>query len=426
MAITTHPPPRASAVSPTEVAIDAALPPRTLTAKRLRRMLESSEMLPGDRLPSERKIAEQFSVDRGTVRSAFQRLQDEGWITTGPRGERYVAQTRDDPGGIMTDSIVMIGNYVAPAMQAGHQAPGWAETMALGCHRSILDKGLYALSFTLGVDHEQKIDRLLQQPPKGVVLAEAAGHRDQIKQLAQRLRAAGVPIVAYGDDADLAPHDRVVSDHRAGAAMLTRWLIDQGRRRILMIAPPQHDAYWARQRHAGYTQALGEAGLTPLDPLQIPAVDAKEATYEKRFEILSHLIAAYLLPYLNADEPIDAILCPSDGDTFPVAAACRLLGKQPQRDVSIVGYDNYYTDSPEQRFEPTLPAATIDKRNDRLGSSLVDLLLERLDTPDDAEPIRRLIEPELILTQAADRDGPGRPSETAPTPPTQLHPGGDP
>ncbi len=67
----------------------------------------------------------------------------------------------------------------------------------------------------------------------------------------------------------------------------------------------------------------------------------------------------------------------------------------------VVGYDNYYSDSPERAFEPCPPAATIDKCNQRIGADLVDLLLERLDAPADAQPVRRLVEPELIVTENA-------------------------
>lgn len=412
MTLKTHPQHRAALTEPAEVDINQALPTSALAVNRLRKLIEASGLNRGDRLPSERKLAEAFQVDRATVRNAFQRLQNEGIVTTGSRGERYVARPAARQDGLMNDSIVMIGNYVAPAMQAGHQAPGWAETMALGCHRRILEKGLHAVSFQLGKDHEEKTADLLHQPPRGVILAEAAGHRDQITQLAQRFRDAGVPIVAYGDDEDLTPFDRVVSDHQAGTAMLTRWLIDQGRRNLLMINPPQRDEYWARQRRAGYDQAMREAGLTPRPPLDIPDIETREQTHEKCFEVQSHLAAGYLTAYLNADPPIDAVLCPSDGDTFSVAGACRLLGRQPHRDVMVVGYDNYYTDSPEQRFEPTIPAATVDKRNDRLGAELVDLLLERLDAPADTPPVRRLVEPELIITQTTDGDGPSRPGDT--------------
>jgi DNA-binding LacI/PurR family transcriptional regulator len=67
----------------------------------------------------------------------------------------------------------------------------------------------------------------------------------------------------------------------------------------------------------------------------------------------------------------------SDGLVFDVAAACRLLGKDPDRDVCIVGYDNYWMGSSERRFESFTPAATVDKNLGEVGRALVSLALDR-------------------------------------------------
>lgn len=46
----------------------------------LRMKIESQELVPGDRLPSERELVEEFDVARMTVRHALELLQDEGII----------------------------------------------------------------------------------------------------------------------------------------------------------------------------------------------------------------------------------------------------------------------------------------------------------------------------------------------------------
>ncbi len=385
--------------------VDPYLPAGAQTLHRLRKLIEARDLHRGDRLPSERALAERFGVARATVRDAFHRLQQQGLIYTGSRGERYLARHASNANRLMQHSIVMIGSYVGQAI-AGHQAPGWGEFMAVACHRRILARDMHVILYQPSVDHEppipdheRRLADLLEQPPRGAVLAEAAGHRRHVKQLAERFRAAGVPTVAYGDDDDLAAFDRVASDHHAGAAMLTRWCLDQGRRRILLVGPALgRELHWCTQRRRGYEQTLKQAGLTPLPPLEIPSVDLDRLEPERRFEALARLAVGYLNDYLRGPDAVDAILCPSDGNAIPVIAACRILGRQPHRDVTVVGYDNYYADSPERRFEPTPPAATIDKRNAELGVGLVDLLLERLDAPADAQPVRRMIEPELIVT----------------------------
>lgn len=57
----------------------------------------------------------------------------------------------------------------------------------------------------------------------------------------------------------------VAVDNRSGARQATRHLIEQGRRKIGIITGPL--AWWeARERYAGWRDALQEAGLTPSSP----------------------------------------------------------------------------------------------------------------------------------------------------------------
>lgn len=64
---------------------------------QIRQLLDSGKIRPGDRLPSERALAERFSVSRNTVREAFRMLEISGLITMrrGAKGGAFI--TRTDP-----------------------------------------------------------------------------------------------------------------------------------------------------------------------------------------------------------------------------------------------------------------------------------------------------------------------------------------
>jgi GntR family transcriptional repressor for pyruvate dehydrogenase complex len=53
-----------------------------LVVERLRRAIHLGQYVPGDRLPSERKLAESLGVSRVTVREALRVLQGEGYVET--------------------------------------------------------------------------------------------------------------------------------------------------------------------------------------------------------------------------------------------------------------------------------------------------------------------------------------------------------
>jgi len=65
-------------------------------AAELRRRIGSRELLPGDLVPSEMTLVEEYGVSRGTVRSALALLVDEGLVEVVPgQGRRVVGQAED-------------------------------------------------------------------------------------------------------------------------------------------------------------------------------------------------------------------------------------------------------------------------------------------------------------------------------------------
>ncbi|WP_363320395.1 GntR family transcriptional regulator [Pseudonocardia sp.] len=60
-------------------------------ADELRRRLAGGELQPGSMLPSEQALAHEFSVSRGTARSAFAVLAEEGLIEVVPGQGRRIA-----------------------------------------------------------------------------------------------------------------------------------------------------------------------------------------------------------------------------------------------------------------------------------------------------------------------------------------------
>jgi DNA-binding LacI/PurR family transcriptional regulator len=198
-------------------------------------------------------------------------------------------------------------------------------------------------------------------------------------QTAQELQKAGIPVVMYGNNPELREFDRVISDHEQGNYELTKWLIDQGCRRILRVLSEEiGHSYWLEMRQQGYLRAMREAALSPHSPCCHPTWAPPE-TDRELFQSAVQVMAKHLAPYLASDESVQALMAVSDGDVYVLAAACRLLGKEPNRDVLIVGYDHYWADSDEREHETTVPLATIDKRNPELGVALVQVLNERIE-----------------------------------------------
>ena len=108
----------------------------------------------------------------------------------------------------------------------------------------------------------------------------------------------------------------------------------------------------------------------------------------ERFDHDTHAMAGRLWPCLRGPQPVHAIMAGSDGLALAVTAACGILGVEIGRDLTVVGYDNYWDLAPP-------PAATVDKGNVGLGRAMVELLQARLAGTLPATPQVRLCPPEL-------------------------------
>ena len=182
------------------------------------------------------------------------------------------------------------------------------------------------------------------------------------------LRDYNVATVAIGNTAALENTDRVLHDHTEGTQQLTRYCLERGSRRPLVVWNEPISGYWYKQRLKGYEKAMHEAGLPTQAPLVMP--DTPMATAAD-FAHAADLLAQGLKPYLCGPEPVDALLVGSDDFAPVTGAALKLLGKQPNSDVLIAGYDNTWPDIFCRQFDATIPIATIDKDNWGQGEELM-------------------------------------------------------
>ncbi|WP_029897751.1 FadR/GntR family transcriptional regulator [Desulfohalovibrio reitneri] len=65
-------------------------------AERIRAMLAENNHAPGDRLPTERRMAEAFGVSRNSVREAIRVLADQGVLVSKAGSGTYVADVGED------------------------------------------------------------------------------------------------------------------------------------------------------------------------------------------------------------------------------------------------------------------------------------------------------------------------------------------
>src|SRR5690606_6596179 len=111
---------------------------------------------------------------------------------------------------------------------------------------------------------EVQLEQLLSFRPSGVLLDSDLG--DELQQIARTFEDAGVSVVQIGHIQRAPVADSVIVDNFGGSHTAAQHLIRQGHTRIATIRWNIERDPASRQKFAGFTCAMDEAGLeVPAD-----------------------------------------------------------------------------------------------------------------------------------------------------------------
>ncbi|MCH5215177.1 MAG: FadR family transcriptional regulator [Muribaculaceae bacterium] len=77
----------------------------------IKEALDSRKLLPGDRLPAERKLSEQLGVSRTTVRQSLQKLELYGIVRTMPQSGTFVSSFPKKQLNLLINNAIEVGRY---------------------------------------------------------------------------------------------------------------------------------------------------------------------------------------------------------------------------------------------------------------------------------------------------------------------------
>jgi DNA-binding LacI/PurR family transcriptional regulator len=232
--------------------------------------------------------------------------------------------------------------------------------LARGVHDAIKPHGFHV---TLGNTDAEAAEELYflrevaRQHAAGAIAIPFRLSADQVRDACGR----AMPLVVI---APIEPDSGVASiehDDLGGVAQAVRYLIAQGRRRIVFInglldTPP------SRRRHAGYLRAHEEAGLTP-DPLL-------QAQGDFKLEGGEHAMRRIL----ESGAPFDAVSAANDLMAIGAIRALRARKIRIPEDVAVVGYDDI---EEAQIVEPAL--TTVRQPAYETGHAAATLLLKHIE-----------------------------------------------
>jgi DNA-binding transcriptional regulator YhcF (GntR family) len=99
---------------------DGAGPPYLQVLERVRALIERGSLLPGERIPTVRSLADRLDLAPNTVARAYRALEDDGWIVGRGRAGTFVTDTLPGPPPSLADALAWAAAaYLRRAEQLG-------------------------------------------------------------------------------------------------------------------------------------------------------------------------------------------------------------------------------------------------------------------------------------------------------------------
>ena len=342
--------------------------------EELKSKILSGEIRPGAKLPSENELAQEYEISRHTVRKALVILVTDGYITT-----------KHGKGTFCSDRMAHRKNSKNIAVVTTYISDYIFPRLIQGMDRVLTEQGYSIMLKNTGNSRQKEaqclediltkdVDGLIIEPSKSQILCRNMPLYEQLDRM-------GIPYVfIQGSYLQMKNKPTILLDDAKGAYLLTKYLIDTGHRQIAGVF--KADDSQGAERHKGYVKALQEAGMS----------------YQPELVVWFHTEDRKVKPavmvqmMLEAELPIDAVVCYNDQIAIKTIQTLSQLGLRVPEDISVTGYDNSFL---AENYQVGL--TTIAHPHEKLGEIAAKLLLDLMQEKTLSLADRQIvIEPELI------------------------------
>jgi GntR family transcriptional regulator, arabinose operon transcriptional repressor len=383
------------------------LPAYLHIAQLLRERIAMGEYRADEYLPSENRLAKEFSVSRQTVRLALDALSEEGLVAAEQgRGTRIL--------GVNTEVKKQSDHLQLVALIISGTAGLGSLVTFQGCHATLQKAGYHLIVCDSSLDstHESGTETdhlraLVDKGVRGIILFSTP--TDQNRLLLEEGLARGVHIVQIDRYLPGLECDYVGVDNVAAAAEMVDHLWRLGHRHIAFLSA-EDELSTCQELLQGYQIALREHGLPNLDQELIayrsswePEENQVRHFIHRRLNlpdpadtfVVNDAVAAHVHRWLALPNPPSAIFAVSDAIALHVIEAARQQGKRVPEDVAVVGVD----DLPFAAYLSS-PLTTVRQPFRAIGETAAELLLARMTGRYQNAPRRVRLPAELVIRES--------------------------
>jgi GntR family transcriptional regulator of arabinose operon len=340
-------------------------------AQWIEESIESGRFHPGDKLPSESQLCEQFSASRNAVRQAIAFLANDGWVES-KKGIGTFCRLKSRS---LSTNVGFVCYYTS-----SYIFPRIIE----GCDQVLFRSGFHLLLNQSEYDLEKEnsiLQSLRKKRVDGILLEPIySGTGPSNRELLLELQTSGIPIVLIDNYFPGMEFSYVALDDRKGGEAAASYLVKRGHRRIGVFYKENY--YPSLLRKEGAVGFLESNGIL-VDPTWIVGFQGQEPTgvaYRAAVEFFEH-----------ARELPTAFICCNDEESLQLIQAAEERGLHAPQSLSVISFDN----SDLAQLDK-ISLTSIDHPGRYIGEAATRLLLEKIHHPEDRNFTSSLIEPEVV------------------------------
>lgn len=307
-----------------------AVPKYERVKQQITRGIETGRWVPGALFPSEAQLLKEFDVSRPTLVRALQELANDGYLHRRQGKGTYVARRRSEASGI-EDSHATIHLFISRDVAGFTGATREVQLRILrGVEHAAGDAAFgVAMRQASLATIDAATRRLIEIAPPSIALVIEPAFSPQLPVL---LEERGWTVWSINEPVE--EGNCVLIDQEHAGYLATRFLLDEGRRRIALLNGPVANYWGFAARRNGYERALREAGLEP-DPRWV---------LEGQHAIDSEAGRAMMADLLKRGGGVQGVVGASDSKTIGAMAHAIEQGLSIPEDLGFVSIDNTLAD----------------------------------------------------------------------------------
>lgn len=358
----------------------------------LKQKINNKELLPGDRLPTEMELAQEFGVSRITSKRALEELRTQGLIyRVRGRGSFVTESGHGEPVPEKAGTGLDYGRVIAFVIPFSCNNGGMMETIK-GASRVVSEKG-YILDIKYSnnnLEEERALLQSLYEKGVGGIIFYPISDRKNLEVMTS-FYMDGYPLVSIDRYYESVPVSSVVSDNQSGEYEAAKYLLRLGHRNIAFISDSRiEDATSVRNRYFGYCKALKESGLE-VKPEFVKNGDFYNLLKEPAMAMLQELV----------ESGVTAYCCINDYVAILVLQCLKDLGVQVPDQASVVGFDDL--DISEVAY---VPLTTVHQDMEQMGERAASYIVESIESGK-CSCVREVIPVKLVTRESCKEMAPG-------------------